>query len=110
MIKLKIRKGDQVIVTVGKNRGKKGVVLSVFPKVNKAVVAGVNLVKKHTKPSRESDGGIITKELPIQISNIALIDPKSGKATKVGYRVLEDGKKVRFAKISGDLIDKEGRK
>ncbi len=110
MIKLKIRKGDQVIVTTGKDKGKKGTVVSVSPKTNRAVVTGVNVVKKHTKPSRDSEGGIITKELSIQISNIALIDPESGKATKVGYKILEDGKKVRIAKASGDLIDKEGKK
>jgi len=109
MIKLKVKKGDEVIVITGKNKGKKGKVLSVLPKENKAVVSGVNLVKKHTKPSQNSEGGIIQKELPIHISNISLIDPKSGTSTRVGFKTLEDGSKVRVAKKSGEIIAREGK-
>ena len=104
MTKLKIKKGDQVIVLTGRDKGKKGEVLKVMPKDNRAVVAGVNSVKKHEKPSQMSAGGIVTKDLPINISNIALVDPKSGKATKVGYKTLENGEKVRIAKASGEII------
>lgn len=106
----KIRKGDQVIVTTGKYKGKVGSVLKVLPEAYKAVVAGVNVVKKHTKPTREKEGGIISKELPIHISNIAHVDPKSGKASKVGFKVQKDGTKERFAKKSGEIIKKvEGK-
>jgi large subunit ribosomal protein L24 len=105
MIKLKIKKGDQVIVTTGKSSGSTGEVIAVYPKENKALVSGVNLVKKHQKPTKESEGGIISKEAPIHISNIAILDPKTQKATKVGFKILEDGKKVRFAKSSGEILD-----
>jgi len=109
MIKLKVKKGDEVIVITGKNKGKKGKILSVFPKENKAIVSGINLVKKHTKPSQNSEGGIIQKELPIHISNISLIDPKSGGSTRVGFKILEDGSKVRVARKSGEIITAEGK-
>ena len=110
MLKLKIKKGDKVAVITGKDKGKQGEVLSVMPKLNKAIVSGVNLAKKHTKPSRENEGGIITKEMPIQISNIAILDPKSGLPSKVGFKILKDGVKVRIAKKSGEILDKEGKK
>ncbi|MDX2050474.1 MAG: 50S ribosomal protein L24 [Rickettsiaceae bacterium] len=110
MIKLKIKKGDQVIVCTGKDKGHTGQVIKVIPKKNKAVVSGANIVKKHTKPSKQSEGGIISKEMPIHISNLSILDPKLGKATKIGYKKLEDGTKVRFAKLSGELIDNEGAK
>jgi large subunit ribosomal protein L24 len=110
MLKLKVKKGDKVIVITGKDKGKQGDVMSVSPKENKAIISGINLAKKHQKPTRESEGGIISKEMPIHISNIALIDPVSGKATKVGFKILEDGKKVRVAKSSGEILDKEGKK
>jgi large subunit ribosomal protein L24 len=109
MIKLKVKKGDEVIVITGKYKGKKGRILKVFPTDNKIIVSGINLVKKHTKPSQTSEGGIITKELPIHISNVAHIDPKTGKSTKVGFKILDDGSKVRVAKKSGEIIGKEGK-
>lgn len=104
MPKIKIRKDDKVIVTTGKNKGKIGTVIKILPKSNKAIISGINLVKKHTKPTQYNQGGIEQKELPINISNIASIDPKTGKATKVGFKLLEDGTKVRVAKKSGEII------
>ncbi|KJV80600.1 ribosomal protein L24 [Rickettsia hoogstraalii str. RCCE3] len=109
MIKLKVKKGDEVVVITGKHKGKKGKILKVFPEDSKVIVSGVNLVKKHTKPNQMSEGGIITKELPIHISNIAHIDPKTGNPTKVAFKFLEDGSKVRVAKKSGEIIDKESK-
>ena len=101
----KIKKGDKVVVLAGRDKGKSGEVLQVLPKDARAVVRGVNLVKRHTKQSQTSEGGIISKEATIDLSNIALADPKDGKPTRVGFKVLDDGRKVRFAKRSGDLID-----
>ncbi len=109
MIKLKIKKGDRVKVITGKSKGKIGDVLKVFPKENRALVSGVNLAKVHLKPSRNSEGGISQKELPIHISNLNHIDPKTDEVTKVGIKTLENGKKVRFAKKSGEIISKEGK-
>ena len=109
MIKLKVKKGDEVIIITGKYKGKKGKILKVFPEKNKIVVSGINLVKKHTKPTQVSEGGIITKELPIDISNVAHVDPKTGNPTKVAFKFLEDGSKVRIAKKSGEIIGKEGK-
>ncbi len=109
MVKLKIKKGDEVVVITGKNKGKKGKILKVFPKENRAIVSGVNIASKHTKASQTSEGGIVPKELTIHISNVAHIDPKSGEATKVGYKVLEDGSKVRVSKKSGEIISGEGK-
>lgn len=100
---MKIRKGDQVIVTTGRDKGKQGEVLRAMPKDNKVVVQGVNMVKRHTRPSQTSAGGIISKEAPIDVSNVALIDPETGKATRIGYKVV-DGEKVRVAKKSGKVI------
>jgi large subunit ribosomal protein L24 len=105
-LKLKIKKGDQVIVLSGDDKGKTGEVVKAMPKEGKVVVQGVNLVKRHTKPTQENAGGIISKELPIHVSNVALIDPKSGKATRVGIKVEKDGSKVRVAKKSGEVIGK----
>lgn len=101
----KVKKGDKVVILAGRDKGKEGEVLSVIPAENKVVVSGVNVVKRHTRPSQTNAGGIISKEAAIDASNVALIDPKDGKATKVGFKVLEDGKKVRFAKRSGEVID-----
>ncbi len=109
MVKLKVRKGDKVIVLIGKDKGKVGLVEKVSPKENKILVAGVNLAKKHKKPSKGDEGGIIHKELPIHISNVAHVDPKSGLPTKVGFKFLEDGSKVRFAKKSGEIIGVAGK-
>jgi len=104
MVKRKIKTGDDVIVITGKYRGQKGKVLSVDPTAGKVVVDGVNVVKKHTKPDmRNPSGGIIEKTLPIDISNVAMAD-KDGTPTKVGYKLLADGKKVRFARKSGEVI------
>jgi large subunit ribosomal protein L24 len=101
----KIRKGDRVIVTTGRDKGKKGEVMKVFPKENRALVSGVNTVKRHQKPSQRQQGGIVNKELPVQLSNLAHVDPKSGEATRVGWKILTDGRRVRFAKKSGEVID-----
>ena len=106
MPKMKIKKGDQVVVITGRDKGKKGEVLMVLPKLNRVVVQGVNMVKRHTRATRTTQGGILDKEAPIHASNIAHIDPSSGKATRIGYKMLEDGRKVRFAKASGEQIDK----
>jgi large subunit ribosomal protein L24 len=100
----KIRKGDKVVVLTGKDKGRNGQVTQVMPKDGKAVVAGINLIKRHTKQSAQSEGGIISREAPIDLSNIAVLDPKDGKATRVGF-AMKDGKKVRVAKRSGALID-----
>ncbi len=104
-VKLKIKKGDQVIVIAGRDKGARGEVLKVLPKENRAIVKGVNLVKRHQKATQTAEGGIITKEAPIHISNLAHIDPKDGKPTRVGFKVLEDGRKVRYSKRSGEVID-----
>jgi len=105
LVKMKIKKGDKVIVLSGDDKGKTGEVLKAMPKEGKVVVQGINLVKRHTKPSQTNAGGIVTKEAPIYVSNVAIVDPKTGKATKVGYKE-EKGKKVRFARKSGEVIDK----
>ncbi len=102
--KLKLKKGDQVIVLTGKDKGKKGEILRSIPDENRVVVSGVNVVKKHTKPSQFNAGGIESKELSIHVSNVALADPKKGTATKIGYKTLKDGKKVRVAKKSGETL------
>jgi len=101
----KIKKGDKVVVMAGRDKGKTGEVRRVMPNEGRAIVAGVNLVRRHTKQTAQTEGGILTKESPIHLSNLAIADPKSGKPTRVGFRVLDDGRKVRVAKRSGDLID-----
>jgi large subunit ribosomal protein L24 len=101
----KIKKGDKVVVLTGRDRGKSGEVVQVMPTENRALVRGVNMVKRHQKQTANQEAGIVSKEAPIQLSNLAMIDPKDGKPTRVGFKVLEDGRKVRFAKRSGDLID-----
>ncbi|WP_344468875.1 50S ribosomal protein L24 [Rhizomicrobium electricum] len=105
MMVAKIKKGDKVIVTTGRDKGKKGEVLKVLPKENKAVVSGVNTAKRHTKQTQRTQGGIVNKDLPIDLSNLAHVDPKSGEATKIGWKELGDGRRVRFAKKSGEVID-----
>ena len=105
MASLKIKKGDSVIVLTGRDKGKRGEVIEVRPKENRAVVRGVNVVRRHTKQSQQNpEGGILSKEAAIHVSNLALEDPKDGKPTRVGFKVLEDGKKVRVAKRSGEVI------
>ena len=100
-----IKKGDKVIVTTGRDKGKKGEVLKVFPKDDRALVAGVNVVKRHQRQTQTQQGGIVNKESTIHLSNLAHVDPKSGKATRIGFKTLNDGRKVRFAKKSGEVID-----
>ena len=104
-IKMKIKKGDTVIVNTGKDKGKKGEVLKVLPSMSRVIVQGVNVVKKHAKPTQLSAGGIEEKELSIHVSNVNLADPKEDKPTRVGYKTLKDGKKVRVAKRSGQEIN-----
>lgn len=105
MAKLRIKKGDKVVVLTGKDKGKQGEVIEVFPARNKVRVAGVNVAKKHSKPGMTGPGGIVDVELAIDVSNIAAVDPKTGKPTRVGYKLLEDGKKVRYAKKSGEVFN-----
>ena len=101
----KIRKGDKVRVLTGRDKGREGQVLKVMPKENRALVQGVNMVSRHTKQTARTEGGIVSKEGPIDLSNIALLDPSSGKPTRVGFKTLEDGRKVRVSKASGEVID-----
>jgi len=103
--KIKIKKGDRVVVITGKDKGKTGDVLKVNPTKNRALVQGVNMMKRHQRASQTVQGGIVEKEAAIDISNLAHIDPKDQKATRVGFKVLEGGHKVRFAKRSGEVID-----
>jgi large subunit ribosomal protein L24 len=101
----KIRRGDRVVVLAGKDKGRTGEVIKVMPKDGRALVGGINTVKRHQKQTPQQEAGIIVKEAPIDLSNLALADPKDGKATRVGFKLKEDGTKVRFAKRSGELID-----
>jgi large subunit ribosomal protein L24 len=105
MPKLKIKKGDKVVVITGRDKGKTGEVKKVLPAENRVVVDGVNMVKRHTAPSAGNAGGIVEKEASIHVSNVAYVDPKTDKPTRVGYKTLEAGRKVRFAKRSGEIID-----
>lgn len=102
--KMKIKKGDTVIVNTGKDKGKKGEVLKTMPAKSRVIVQGVNVVKKHQKPTQFAAGGIVEKELSIHVSNVSVADPKEDKPTRVGYQTLKDGKKVRIAKRSGQEI------
>jgi large subunit ribosomal protein L24 len=104
-MKLKIKKGDKVVVLTGRDKGKSGEVLRVLRAEDRLVVQGVNMVKRHTQPKPGQPGGIVEQEGKIHISNVAHIDPKSQQPTKVGYRFLDDGRKVRFAKRSGEILD-----
>ena len=100
-----IKKGDKVVVTTGRDKGKKGEVLKIFPKEDSALVQGVHVVKRHQRQTQTQAGGIVNKESTIHLSNLAHVDPKSGKASRVGFKTLNDGRKVRFAKKSGEVID-----
>ncbi len=100
----KIKKGDKVIVLAGKDKGKTGEITEMLIKQQKVLVRGLNMVKRHTKPSRTNEGGIVAKEMPLHISNVALVDPKTGGATRVGFTTNDKGKKVRVTKRSGALI------
>jgi large subunit ribosomal protein L24 len=102
----RIRKGDKVLVTAGRDKGKRGEVLKVVPAENRVIVQGVNIVKRHTRQSPQGAGGIVEKEAPIHVSNVAHVDPESDLPTRIGYRFLDDGRKVRFAKRSGEIIDR----
>ena len=104
MAAAKIRKGDQVVVMTGRDKGKKGEVFQVVPKEGRALVRGVNIVRRHQRQSAQQEGGIIAKEAPIHLSNLALEDPRDGKPTRVGFKRLDDGRKVRIAKRSGEQI------
>jgi len=101
----KIKKGDKVVVLAGRDKGRSGEVLQVMPAEGRAVVRGVNLVKRHTRQTAQTEGGIISKEATIDLSNLGIADPKDGKASRVGFKVLDDGRKVRVAKRSGEMID-----
>ncbi len=100
----KLKKGDRVVVLTGRDKGKEGEITKVMPKEGRAIVQGVNMSIRHTRQSQTTQGGRVPQESPIQLSNLALVDPKEGGATRVGFRI-EDGKKVRFAKKSGETID-----
>ena len=101
----KIRKGDKVMVLTGRDKGRTGEVIEVRPAADRALVRGVNIARKHQRQTASLQGGIIQKEMPIHVSNLAIADPTDGKPTRVGFKFLEDGRKVRYAKRSGDLID-----
>ena len=101
----KIKKGDKVVVTTGRDKGRTGEVVEVRPKEARALVRGVNMVKRHQRQTMNQEGGIISKEAPLHLSNLALADPRDGKPTRVGFRILDDGRKVRVAKRSGEQID-----
>ncbi|HEU5273256.1 MAG TPA: 50S ribosomal protein L24 [Xanthobacteraceae bacterium] len=101
----KIRKGDKVVVLAGRDRGRTGEVIEVRPSEDRALVRGVNMVKRHQRQTAQQEGGIISKELPVHLSNLAIADPKDGKPTRVGFKVQSDGKKIRIAKRSGAEID-----
>jgi len=103
--RFRLRKGDDVVVISGRDKGKTGSILRVIRSEDRVIVDGINMVKRHTRPSQAQPGGIVIKEAPIHISNVALADPKDGSATRVGYKFLEDGRKVRVAKQSGEVID-----
>jgi large subunit ribosomal protein L24 len=106
MPKMKIKKGDEVVVISGRDKGRTGEVLRVFPAEQRVIVQGVHLARRHTKPRLGDPGGIVDKELTIHVSNVAHIDPQSGKPTRIGYKFLDSGRKVRVARRSGEVIDK----
>jgi large subunit ribosomal protein L24 len=101
----KIKKGDRVVVTTGRDKGKKGEVMKIMTEENRALVSGVNMVKRHQRQTQKLQGGIVSKESSIHLSNLAHADPKDGSPTRIGWKVLNDGRKVRFAKKSGEVID-----
>ncbi|MGI9352335.1 MAG: 50S ribosomal protein L24 [Rhizobiaceae bacterium] len=101
----KLKKGDNVVVLVGKDKGRSGEIIQMMPKEGKALVQGINMVKRHQRQSASQEAGIVNREAAIQVSNLALADPKDGKATRVGIKIMDDGRKVRVAKRSGEVID-----
>ncbi len=106
MSMMRIKKGDRVIVVSGDDKGKRGEILRVIPKEERVIVQGVNMVTRHTRQTASQEGGRIQKEAPIHVSNVAHVDPKENRPTKIGIKILEDGRKVRFAKRSGEVIDR----
>jgi large subunit ribosomal protein L24 len=104
-VKLKIKKGDNVVVLTGRDKGKTGTVMKVMPKESRVIVQGVNVVKRHTRPAAGQQGGIVEKESTIHVSNVSLIDPKTSKPTRVGFKTVDDGRKVRVARRSGEVLD-----
>ena len=102
----RIRKGDRVVVTAGKSKGVEGEVLKVLPDADRVVVQGAQMIKRHNKPSARGAGGIDNREAPLHVSNIAHLDPQDGKPVRIGFKFLEDGRKVRYAKRSGEIIDR----
>ncbi|MGO4723278.1 MULTISPECIES: 50S ribosomal protein L24 [Inquilinus] len=106
MMAAKIKKGDQVVVLAGRDKGKKGEVIEVRPADDRVVVRGVNIVKRHTRQTAKTQGGIVEQEAALHVSNVAHVDPTSGKPTRVGFKTLDDGRKVRVAKASGEVIDR----
>jgi large subunit ribosomal protein L24 len=106
MPKLKVKKGDTVVVISGRDKGRQGEIVRVLPAEMRVIVQGVNIAKRHTKPSMGNPGGILEKELPIHVSNVAHLDPQSQRPTRVGYKRLDDGRKVRVARRSGEVIDR----
>lgn len=105
MAKMKLKKGDKVVVRAGKDKGKQGEIVKMLPNENRAIVMGVNMIKRHQRQTTTEEGGIISKEASIHISNLGLEDPKEGGATRIGYKTLDDGRKVRVARRSGEVID-----
>ena len=101
----KVKKGDRVVVTAGRDKGKSGEVIRVYPTESRVLVAGVNVIKRHQRQTQRQQGGIVSKEAPVHLSKIAHVDPKTGSPTRVGFKRLEDGRLVRFAKKSGEVID-----
>jgi len=101
----RIRKGDRVVVTTGRDKGKKGEVLRLYPKEDRALVSGINIVKRHQRQTQRQQAGIVNKESPVHLSNLAHVDPSTGEATRIGFKIQDDGRKVRFAKKSGEVID-----
>jgi large subunit ribosomal protein L24 len=107
MAKLNVRKGDQVLVIAGKDKGKKGKILEAYPSEGRVLVEGVNIIKRHTRPNQANpQGGIVEREAPIHASNVMILDPKTGEPTRIGKKILKDGQKVRYAKKSGEILDK----
>ena len=106
MSMMRVKKGDRVVVISGDDKGKRGEVLRVFPKEDRVLIQGVNMVTRHQRQTASQEGGRLQKEAPVHVSNVAHIDPKTDKPTKIGIKILEDGSKVRFAKRSGEVIDR----
>jgi large subunit ribosomal protein L24 len=105
MAKMKLKKGDRVVVISGRDKGRTGEIVKALPSENRVIVQGINLVKRHTRQSQTSSGGIIEKEASIHVSNVAYVDPKDDKPTRLGFKIIDGGRKVRVARRSGEVID-----